>query len=34
VIADARRLVEEESRLIAEVAASAWLGDAWLAADI
>jgi hypothetical protein len=33
-IADARRLVDEESQLIAESAASAWLGDAWLGADI
>jgi hypothetical protein len=33
-IADARRLVEEDSRLIAESAASAWLGDAWRGADI
>jgi hypothetical protein len=33
-IADARRLVDEGSRLVAEGAASAWLGDAWRAADI
>lgn len=33
-IADACRLVDEPSRLIAEAAASAWLGEAWLEAGL